>query len=290
MKTFLIIAGLPSSIFEKVRTLSEKRFVPNGRLVKVPLPGRYSFDYAAKIIELTHRMVVSEPEDQQCSILLVYADYPDASTRSFVEAFFPFALPFPVKPFLPTDTGGQLFNTERNEYISYIEDECRRAITVSAVVRKHTNVQNLTPLLLPVLNFNSAHLTGMLMNIFWSLSSAPSPDEIIKRETARFFGSHPRVPEPSGSGRHCFSNSVLVFKSPGRDRHGFFRNGGANKHNNICLLNARSRLGGTFDYRFHYDCEAVRGRLASEYSNCHSDTTKLSRSTHVNISPNDYIS
>ena len=143
---------------------------------------------------------------------------------------------------------------------------------------------------LPVRNFRSDHLKTMLNNLFWSLSRDASPDDLIKAETDRFIKAHPRTYPSDTDRRHCLSDKILYFKSPGRDRHGFFRHAANKGHGADCLLNARSRLGGTFNYQFHYDCEPVKGRLASSYPNCHDSLCSLPRASHVNISPNDYVS
>lgn len=183
---------------------------------------------------------------------------------------------------------GSEFNRQRNEYVDYLILEARRSLDVGAVVRKHTNVQNLTPLLLPVKNFHSRHLTELLESLFWNLHSTDAPDDLINKATANFLSAHPRV-RPPDADRHCLSDKVHYFKSPGKDRHGFFRNTTAESHGTECLLNARSRLGGTFPYKFHYDCVPVKGSVAGAYPNCHDPDVGSPRSTHINISPNDYI-
>jgi hypothetical protein len=80
----------------------------------------------------------------------------------------------------------------------------------------------------------------------------------------------------------------LYFKSPGSDRHGFFRHPPDPAHHPECLLKARSRLGSPFRHTFHYDCTGVHGRLAATYPNCHGDPV-CPKPTHVNIAPSDYV-
>ena len=112
--------------------------------------------------------------------MLAYVNYPEA-TLQFVDFwFFPFALPFPLELFQPAINASNEFNRARNEYVEYLIDEARRSLDVSAIVKKHTNVQNLTPILLPVRNFRSKHLTTMLANLFWGLHAAPAPDDLIE--------------------------------------------------------------------------------------------------------------
>ena len=59
MKSFLILAGLPQSVFEMVRGVSERRFVPHGHLVRSPMSDKmYTKDYAATLIRAVHSLVV----------------------------------------------------------------------------------------------------------------------------------------------------------------------------------------------------------------------------------------
>ena len=127
----------------------------------------------------------------------------------------------------------------------------------------------------------------MLDTLFWNLSRNTQPDNLISQETERFFAAHPWTNKP-GDDQHCLSDGVHYFKSPGQARHGFFRYSEEAKHNHGCLLNARSRLGGTYEYTFHYDCNAVTGGLWAEYPNCH-DVLVPPKSRHANIAPNDYV-
>jgi hypothetical protein len=290
MKTILILAGLHQTVFERVRSVPAGRFIPNGHLVRSPLHDRaYTDQYSVKLIEMAHAVLVAEREDEEIGIILLYVNRDDTSTRRFVESFFPFALPVAVSEFVPSSNiGANAFNRELNAYVAYLEERSRRAIDLIGVVRKYTNVHNLTPLLLPTRNFQSASLITLLQELFWNLSTAASPDELIRRETRRFSADHPRV-YPPDSDQSCYSDAILYFKSPGRNRHGFFRHSQSARHPFDCLLNARSRLGGTYDYKFHYDCEALRGGLAATYPNCHAQLCKPGSATYVNIAPNDFI-
>jgi len=290
MQTILILAGLSPQVFERVRSVSAKRFVPHGHLVRSPRKERsYTDDYAQRLIRMAHDFLMGEPEEEQVSVILAYVDDPNAGTRQFIESFFPFALPVALEPFhVERNSSNNAFNRAMNDYVEHLLEESRRALEVSAVVRKHTNIQNLTPLLLPVRNFASAYLMTLLENLFWKLGSDPSPDDLIKQETKQFVARVPLVYPPDAD-RHCFSDAVLFFKSPGKHRHGFYRHSPTNQHELQCLLNARSRLGGTFDYKFHYDCTPLKGGVAATYPNCHDHPSWPSKHTHVNIAPNDYI-
>jgi hypothetical protein len=161
------------------------------------------------------------------------------------------------------------------------------AIALCAVVRKYTSVHNLTPLLLPTKNFESDRLAELLGNLFWGLAANGAPDALIAQETERFLVAHPWTRMP-GDDRRCLLDGVHYFRSPGHERHGFFRFSAAAGHINACLLNARSRLGGTYGYTFHYDCNAVNGGLRGDYPNCHWARVPPKKH-HVNIAPNDFI-
>ncbi|HEY5305834.1 MAG TPA: hypothetical protein VIJ52_04110 [Pseudolabrys sp.] len=102
MKTFLILAGLPQPIFDLVRSTPERKLVPNGQLIRSPMPvAGYNDRYAAILIKAAHERLVLEREEEESSIVLAYVAHPGDATQKFVGSFFPFALPIPLRPFSP---------------------------------------------------------------------------------------------------------------------------------------------------------------------------------------------
>lgn len=289
-KHVVVLAGLSVEIHDLVRARSAGRFVPHGRLVVKPLSRRvqYSDDYALSIMKEVHHYATSLPEREPLSIIVCYVNSGDAAVELFIKRFFPCALIVSLQPFRPGHwwNNNNALKAQLNDYVDYLESESRRSIDLSFRVKRFTDIQNLTPLLLPLRNFRSTALRDMLTSLFWNLSINDQPEELISTAVDRFFHSHPRIKAGTDS-RHCYSDGMLYFQSPGRHRHGYFRNN-SGSHRLECLLNARSRLGGPYKYDFHYDCEPVKGKLASEYPNCH-DAFSRPKPDHVNICPNDYV-
>jgi hypothetical protein len=290
MQTALILAGLTAALFERVRTISAKRFVPNGHLIRSPIgQAGYSDAYAAKLIKMAHDHVLTGREADEIGIVLAYIEGEPESTKRFAQWFFPFALPMALKPFQPAaNCSANSFNQQINAYLEYIVVECRRAIDLSGKVRAKMQVQNLTPLLLPVVNFKSDALVALLGSLFWNLAQSATPEALIEEETRKFISQHPRV-RPPDEERHCYSDELHFFRSPGRHRHGFLRHSQSSTHSPACLLNARSRIGGSFDYTFHFDCMPVRGNTHQHYPNCHGIHCAPGHHQNVNIAPNDYV-
>jgi hypothetical protein len=289
LKTVVVIAGLPVEMHDRVRKESSKRFAPDGFLSLKPVqwPG-YKVKQADDYINEVGGYVSSLPEDTEVAVLLAYVDYGDPSTNTFVARFFPFALARALMPLDLSDVeGNKGFKERLNTYLDYLDAQIAALRERARVVREHTNVHNLTPLLLPLRNFRSDQFPPLLENLFNNLGSHPEPKELLKEVVSDFFAAHPRT-TPDGDDRHCFSDGVLYFKSPGKHRHGFYRHSKNTSHGLTCLLNARSRLGGTYDYKLHYDCTPTRGSLNGHYPNCHGEDTQP-KTTHVNIAPNDAV-
>ena len=227
-------------------------------------------------------------ESAEAAVLVAYVDFGDTSTERFVGAFFPFALTRPIEELDLSSTRNKREVNERlNAYAEYVAKEVLELRNRARRVRAHTNVHNLTPLLLPLRNFASKELDGMLRRLFDGLGTDQDPNGLLREEVDRFIVAHPRTTPPDAD-RHCLCNGTLYFKSPGKHRHGFYRHSKDKGHEPTCLLNARSRLGGSYDYKFHYDCTPVRGKLAAHYPNCHGAPCEP-KPTHVNIAPNDCI-
>ena len=227
-------------------------------------------------------------ENIRMSLRLIYVDYADSSTAAFRKRFFPFCLSHSVPPLFLDDAPSQRQKNERLNVLS--KNVIKAALNLrssASVVAEQTNLPNLTPLLLPVRNFQAASLMHMLEHLYCDLAISAEPKALLRTEINKFLDAHPRV-TPPGDNRHCFSDQRLFFKSPGKNRHGYYRNSADHQHGQTCLLNARSRLGGSFDHEFHFDCVACKGGLANHYPNCHGESVPP-KTTHVNISPNDGI-
>ena len=292
MKTVVVLAGLPVEAHDHVRAVSSKRFAPDGYLALKPIKGNFGYPQkqVSEYIDEICRYMAGLDESTQVSVSLAYVDYGDQSTQAFVEGFFPFAIKRPLSAYRPEEHPHLNKNqraSKRNEYVKTLITEVAALRDRAALVHERTNVHNVTPLLLPIRNFRSGALTAMLSKLYHEVGVHPDPRQLLEQEVGKFLAAHPRV-RPPNSQMSCFSDGALFFKSPGNNRHGFYRHTNKGGHVSECLLNARSRLGGTYDYTFHYDCTQVRGSLASRYPNCHGGDGQP-KPTHVNIAPNDYV-
>ena len=289
MSYVIIIAGLSVELFDRMRRESDNRIAPNGHVVMAPIKKEtYTSDYIDLLIDRAYSVAHSMNEAEPFKTLLVYVDYEDAGTDRLKEAFFPFSLSFPVRNLaLPAGCGHKEFNREANDFCKRLLDEAKRIRRLSDIVSSYTNVANMTPLLLPPRNFRMAALGNLLRLLYDRLPFESDPKGFIEAEVQKFRSSCPAVTPPSEK-RNCFSDGQLFFRSPGKDRHGYFRNAGAERHAQRCLLNARSRIGGTYSHSFHYDCTPVKGKLDKIYVNCHQGAGEPKKN-HVNISPNDYV-
>jgi hypothetical protein len=289
MKTILILGGLTQRLHDLIRSQSSKRFVPNGILIQKPLNSRsYSAEYANSLLYEAHNYAVSNSEKEQISICLVYVNHPGSETQAFVNSFFPFALPRPIEPFEFAAGDKFSYRNALNNYLREVQINSRRVIEVSYIVKKFVDVRNLTPLLLPVESFSSKVFRASLESLYWQVAIDNNPENAISK-AIKSIADAGLIAKAPGENLRCFTDGKLYFRSPGKNRHGFFRNSATGTHPTRCLLAARSRLGAPFDYTFHYDCIAVNGRLEKEYASCHRQQTSV-RPTHVNIAPNDYVS
>ncbi|RWR04020.1 hypothetical protein [Paenirhodobacter populi] len=289
MSYVTVIAGITAPTFDALQKESDKLLAPNGNLIALRSSWQgYSKDYIESLIERAYQVAKTKSEGDPFQTLLLYVDYGDETTTLLKESFFPFSLPFPIQP--PPMLQGQsrpLLNREVNSYIDNLVKESRRIRNVAKTVTRFTGVANLTPLLLPPVNFRGNELMTLLRSLYDNLHSCKNVDNLILEEIKKFKAISPLV-RPPESNQSCYSDGRLFFKSPGKDRHGFFRNSAADLHAKKCLLNARSRIGGSYPHSFHYDCMPVRGALDKSYPNCHGDNGKP-KERHVNISPSDYI-
>lgn len=285
----LVIAGLEPAHFDRVKMISGKRLAPKGNLVITPLSkgAGYSEKYVQSLLATVCDYAKTRREDEPLSTMLLYVNRDDASTRGLLESFFPFALPLRLQiPPLRSESKRRL-NESLNEAAQTViqaSDELRKRVRL---ISEHTHIHNLTPLLLPLRNFKSKVLVSSLRQLYSQLASSEDPNALIKSTRDVLAKEHPRTQAP-GEQRHCFSDGVLYFRSPGRHRHGFFRNVGADIHRPECLLSARSRLGGSYAHNFHYDCIPHK-TLAKAYDDCHGESRAVTATTHVNIAPNDFI-
>lgn len=294
MNYALVLGGLPTLAFDRIKKESELLIVPDGKLITRPnlASGKYQKNHAQDLVKEASKYLAKCDEATPTSVIVLYVDYKEETTEEFLSQFFPFGLPLAIDlPDFGSARNKNALNALLNVFVRRIIESVRDLKKKARLVAEETNVANLTPLLLPLENFRASGLQTMLWEIFRSAGASDNPAALIKKATTSFLAKHPRVVPPSegrGSQQHCFSDGTLFFKSPGKNRHGFLRNRDAPMHAPPCLLNARSRVGGSYGYTFHFDCVPCKGALKPEYPNCHGAMTPP-KETHVNVAPNDYI-
>ncbi|WP_156526652.1 hypothetical protein [Bradyrhizobium sp.] len=287
----LVIAGLDTRLFDRIKKISEKRLAPHGKLIVSPVKGYvpYTDAYIEGLLSSTHESARKQDGADGTPTLLMYIDYGDHSTKRLLDAFFPFSLPFSLQPVDFSLARNKPQESELlNAFAGEVDDSAIELRRLSSIVSEYTAVANLTPLLLPLGNFRSSHLRAILEQLYSELANSDDPKALITASVKKFFDVHPRTHYGSEP-RHCFSDGYLFFRSPGKNRHGFFRHAPESTHAWACLLNARSRIGGRYAAKFHYDCVPVSGALAGQYENCHRIETTPNSREYVNIAPNDYI-
>lgn len=286
----LVIGGLPTRAFDRLRKVSSNKLAPGGKLILSPnlWKGAYHPQHANTLIAEANKFCASRREKDPIVTLLIYVDFAESTTTAFLNSFFPFSLPYRLTlPNFYEASSANAANRLLGEFEENVIAAAAKLREVSALISHETGLPNLNPLLLPRRNFRSQALDLMLRKIFDEVMERDDPKALIEAEVSSFHAKHPWL-TPPGDQKRCLSDGQLYFKSPGKHRHGFFRNGAAAAHHLDCLLNARSRLGGSYDYCFHFDCEPVKGKLKASYRNCH-DGNGIPKENHVNIAPNDYV-
>lgn len=284
----VMIAGLNVSAFDELKRLSSNKLAPNGALISMPVRRNgFPSGQAQQYINELFKKLITLPERKQVAITLLYVDYQDSSTEKFVENFFPFALARPISQLVIPDGSPRMERDSAiKRYGNYLVDEALEIRRRASLIREQTSVHNVTPLLLPISNFRSRYFQQMLSTIYSQAGTSESVPDLLREAIDEFKRYHPRTYPPNDN-RSCFSDGALYFRSPGKHRHGFYRHSADGGHSPLCLINARSRLGGSYDYTLHYDCTAVH-KLGNHYPNCH-DMATAPGPRHINISPNDYI-
>lgn len=285
----IIIAGLYTQAFDHIRRISSNRIAPDGNLVMTPNHGNgiYSIEHADDLLKNAVKIAAKIDASQPFSTLLLYTDFKNESTSQFLKRFFPFCLPLAIPPLVLIDGKKNSRNAQLNEFSEIVLTGAQQLRKRSRLISTFTTVANLTPLLLPIRNFRSEALDQLLRTLFYDLGTTGDVEKSIGDAVSRFTKACPWTHAPDDPQR-CFSDGRHYFKSPGRSRHGHFRNDTGAGHSSECFLNARSRLGGPYSHKLHYDCIPTRGTLLKAYPNCHGHLA-APNARHVNIAPSDFI-
>lgn len=289
MQYLVCMAGLPVEVVNEIRSNSERFTAAKGN-APIVKPVREPYTLlggmaTAYLQDLAARISTLDPS-AQVSVILVYVDYQNEETKSFVGRFCPFALASPIRPFYPNLAPKK---RRRSELLLYVEEIYQKIVDLrqrAGVVRDVLSGQNFTPLLLPMRNFQSAILGAELNGAFANFAVVQNPRAFLCTVSNNILQHHPL--KQMDRDRWFEDSRRLRFKSPGTNRHGMVR-GVAAGHRPECLIAGRVRFGGPFDALFHYDCNYKRRGLNASYPNCHDAQCAPASQTHVNIAPNDAV-
>ncbi len=300
---FIVIAGVPNTLSEGFARVKEKRFKnENANIIWSPLPNGqlYSKEYVEKLYCKFARAVEevignesgSGVNPLDATAIIVYLDYDNSNSKIINTTFLPDALVIPVDP--PGLIFQRLPPNKKDSLTNKLIDKIKKAIKKSeqilpAIKKEVTSRDNKTPLLLPVWNFDKPSICRLLEDVCAKFINV-DPFTAVRNVTRRFEAQNPRISMHDDCERYFVNPRGIVFKSPGRGRHGFARESEGERHPRNCLVRSRLRLGASFDPKFHYDCVKQRGALPSNWRSCHRQNFTIPKGrVHVNISPNDHV-
>lgn len=300
---FIVIAGIPNLLSEGFSRVKEKKFKNrNANIIWSPLPNGqlYSKEYIEKLyckfLSSVKKTIINESRTGvnplNATAIVVYLDYVNSNSKIVKTRFLPETLVVPVEPpeLIFQRLSPNKKNTLINELLNKIEKTINKTeIILQAIKKEITSRDNKTPLLLPVSNFYRPYIYKLLEDVCAKFINVDS-FSAVKSVTQRFETQNPRISMRDDREEYFVNPGGIVFKSPGRARHGFARESKGQRHPGSCLVRSRLRLGASFDPKFHYDCVKQRGALPSTWHSCHRQnfTTPKGRA-HVNISPNDHV-
>jgi hypothetical protein len=300
MTVLVCIAGLTQEVLgeiarEPARFSGEKGNLPIARAISGDLHFRKGMS-DAYLAELTKR-IRNLPELADVSIILAYVKYPGNETHDFLKAFFPFAATMPIDPFYVNQTPKHNRIQMRTAFLKDLEVNLKKLRFCARQVKDRLSGQRLSPLTLPIRNFQSNLLRSELESLFENLWSFDDPSQAIDNAIQNIKSAHPKDRIKYEERNHSSDLNKpyfrdgrgLRFKSPGNDLHGLMRETG-DHHNDSCLIATRVRLGGPIIPRMHYDCDYFPKKDVTEvFINCHDEQATAKKPSHANIAPSDTI-
>ena len=291
---FVAAAGIPPEVEADYAQAFTKLQQAHGAFLisslKLHRSACYTDDYAAELYErVAYSLQRREPLDATTllsdkNLVLLYVNRVDGSETKLVERFGVEALVTPLNTPLsastPLKTGGQRSSIV-NRMIRETRSAIRHAQTLLAVIAEEvTNRANKTCLLLPPGTFGK-DFDRVVERVSAAAQCREGPAEFRKilRVVSRSFSK--------SNGRY-FERKGLIFKSPGKARHGMAPSWSNDDHNSSCVIRGRLRFGASYDPRFHYDCAIARGASRRFPGGHEPETVPRSRS-YVNVAPNDNV-
>ena len=184
-------------------------------------------------------------------------------------------------------------NRSVSEALTAIDQKLGTIINNHKLLKTELAKTNSTPFLLPWENFDNSYLRSVLDFIAESYSDTKLKNQLSIHKGKIMNCAKMNCAKRPGDGRNVFvSDEGLVFKTPGRAKHGshppdFMSSG---DHKISCRTGALLRFGIKIQTGFHYDCTYENQRRFSQNrQSCHAQTVPTSGCSYINIYPNDYV-
>jgi hypothetical protein len=283
------LAGFPRDTLSAVTSELDKRQGLISTGVAVPdqtvRGGFYDAVYNYRLADRVQNRLSELPGE--FAVLVVYASKTKMENERIVAAFAPACSLVSVEHYHKGTYNRAMYNRKT---ISQARQAIEKGLRFLNVVFDHVNSRaNKTPLLLPARNFSSDELSGMLLRLSAHGPAADDPVQLLSDHCERFQSRHP-MSKDSSTGAMCFRDDRgVLFRAPGRARHGKAWDAQGAPHLVSCYLGAKVRLGASYVRGFHYDCCSQNGRISGIFKNCHNGDEAVSETTHVNIAPNDFL-
>ncbi len=297
MRFLYSFAGIPSDAYETIETRKTYIVREDGEFFGAPFRDaslEYSISYLNKFASEFARRISSDKENRliETGFALIYVVHKAKQVAEIDEAFFPSTLTVPVywqqTGITPTEKRQRV-----NELVDLLRGATKRAKSALDALRNEaTKRASKSPLLLPVKNFKSDHLSVALRALNMEIREANNVEATIAKFVSTMTSNHRQKDVPQ-EGRHKVKLTAFVddkrvmFAPPGRDKHALARVVAG--HPTSCLLNGRRRLGAPFQPAFHFDCTHGGERLEGDFHGCHEPPARYRGDPHINISPNDHV-
>jgi len=181
----------------------------------------------------------------------------------------------------------------KNQLIILLRNATRQAKRILSALRAEFSERaNKTPLLLPLRNFDSPHLSATISALPGQLLLANDAGERVRQACREFEFWHPKAlcQECHPPLNFYLDKKGVKFRAPGKALHGA-AHPATSGHPDECVLAARRRMGAPFHHSFHYDCSRPpKPVINADLFQCHSVNRQgMIGHPHLNVAPNDYV-
>ncbi|AZN35547.1 hypothetical protein [Iodobacter ciconiae] len=289
MKYVIGFAGVKKEVYRRLESKMPIIVKDNGCYFGKPIDSSimYNKKYAEYFLDKfrNHELLDLKKNTFDVGYVIIYVKSPGVEPdQDFINAFFPFILAIPIvleENINPESADFKIFMDRLMKAVKSAKEVIN--IFKSEVVER----ANKTPMLLPLKNFKSSFFCRFLQKLQEEIPWSQNKEGVLKQYIKNFKESHIPLKESNGPSPFLDSRGI-VFRSPGKARHGF--QNVTDKHTTTCILNGRFRLGAPYDASFHYDCSKEKILpLSIHVYGCHTLKEIKTGNPHLNISPNDFV-